>query len=203
MRFECAQIARQHKAAFAVIYIPCTLENASTRNALRSKEEQVPQEVLDRMAARLEPPNPSKHSWEHNTVTVPSEELPSPSNLDDQAWTGVWEAIMGAWGPPLPEAVPPKPRGPSTAASATAAHDVDLRSRCAVAAAIGAIASRDGKAAAAGRLNMARRSLLARLHKDEDWRELAAELAEFEQLCQAVAAEYSGGNLSARQHCVQ
>lgn len=55
------------------------------RNALRSKEEQVPQEVLDRMAARLEPPNPSKHSWEHNTVMVPSEELPSPSNLDDQA----------------------------------------------------------------------------------------------------------------------
>lgn len=42
-----------------------------------------------------------------------------------------------------------------------------------------------------------------RLHKDEDWREIAAELAEFEQLCQTVAAEYSGGNLSARQHCVQ
>ncbi|EIE23414.1 hypothetical protein COCSUDRAFT_62949 [Coccomyxa subellipsoidea C-169] len=185
MRRECAQLARQLEAAFAVIYLPCNLEDTSARNALRSEAERVPQEVLNRMAARLEPPDPSKHAWERSTVTLPIEELPSPSNV----WTGVWEAILRAWGPPLPRAVPTEPRGPATAASATAAHEADLRSRRAIAAAVAFVTTREGKAAAAGRLNAARRKLLARLQKDEEWRDSAAELADFEQLCKDVATE--------------
>ncbi|BDA47278.1 probable L-seryl-tRNA(Sec) kinase [Coccomyxa sp. Obi] len=190
MRLECAQLARQNQAAFIVVYMPCTLEDAAARNAQRAEADQVPQEVLSRMAARLEPPCPSRHAWECGTVTVPADELPSPNDHCDQAWAGIWEAILGAWGPPLPEAGPSKQRGPPTTASATAGHDVDLRSRRMVAAAIGKIGSREGRAAAAGRLNAARRDLLARLHKDEGWREPAHALHAFEQMCIDVACQY-------------
>lgn len=85
-----------------------------------------------------------------------------PVSVLMQAWLGVWGQVMGVWGPPLPQAVPPEAKPVATAASATAAHEGDLRSRRAVAAVIGGIASCEGKAAAASRLNAARRSLLAR-----------------------------------------
>lgn len=60
-------------------------EDAAARNAQRAEADQVSQDVLSRMAARLEPPCPSKHAWEGNTVTVPAKELPSPDDLDGQA----------------------------------------------------------------------------------------------------------------------
>ncbi len=60
-------------------------EDAAARNAQRAEADQVPQEVLSRMAARLEPPCPSKHAWESSTVIVPTEELPSPDDPHDQA----------------------------------------------------------------------------------------------------------------------
>ncbi|CAL8472275.1 g11817 [Coccomyxa elongata] len=190
MRLECAQLARQLQAAFIIIYMPCTLEDAAARNAQRAEADQVPQEVLSRMAARLEPPCPSKHAWESGTVIVLAEELPSPDDPHDQAWAGIWEAILGAWGPPLPKAGPPKQTGPPSTASATAGHDVDLRSRRMVAAAIGKLGSREGRAAVAGRLNAARRDLLARLHEDEGWREPARALHDFEQMCTDVVSQY-------------
>ena len=44
----------------------------------------MPEEVIRRMAVRLEEPDCQKYDWEKTTVTLPSETLPS---LDDpQVW---------------------------------------------------------------------------------------------------------------------
>ena len=60
-------------------------EDAAARNAQRAEADHVPQEVLNRMAARLEPPCPSKYAWECGTVIVPAKELPTPDDPCDQA----------------------------------------------------------------------------------------------------------------------
>ena len=69
---------------------------------------------------------------------------------------------MAAWGPPLPNAEPAQARGPPTEASASAAHQADVRSRRALQAAVARLGSAEGKAAAAQRLNAARRAMLLR-----------------------------------------
>lgn len=73
----------------------------------------------------------------------------------------VIDQLVAHWGPPLPEAVNPDSRGPPTKASSTAAHRADVRLRRCIADAIGKIPSPEGKAAAAARLNSARKQLLA------------------------------------------
>lgn len=99
MRYECAQLARQHKAAFVQLHLPCSLVSPSwrsryfrkshfgiylqqvsdlqalalERNAQRTGAGHVPQEVIQRMSERLEAPDPGRFSWEQATVTIPSE----------------------------------------------------------------------------------------------------------------------------------
>ena len=49
---------------------------AIDRNAQRGERGRVPEQVLQRMTARLEPPDPAKHAWERATVVLPAVELP-------------------------------------------------------------------------------------------------------------------------------
>lgn len=60
---------------------------ATARNAQRYAAERVPLEILRNMSDRLEPPDPSRHAWERNTVVLPAEDLPSPADLTSQVHT--------------------------------------------------------------------------------------------------------------------
>ena len=53
---------------------------ALARNARRKGNQRMPEEVIRHMAQRLEAPDCQRYEWERNTVTLPSENLPS---LDD------------------------------------------------------------------------------------------------------------------------
>ncbi len=81
--------------------------------------------------------------------------------LRSQVVMDIIDQLAACWGPPLQEAAPPEPKGPPTAASATAAHQADVAMRRCVAAAVMQLPTAEGKTAAAARLNAARRQLLS------------------------------------------
>ena len=61
----------------------CILQtDALARNGRREGQEKVPQDVMQRMAHRLEVPDASAFGWEHETLTLPAVTLPAP---DDDA----------------------------------------------------------------------------------------------------------------------
>ena len=43
------------------------------RNGHRKGQERVPEEVIRRMAGRLEEPDPVRSEWEQNTLTLPTD----------------------------------------------------------------------------------------------------------------------------------
>ena len=62
---------------FAAVGLP-QQEKALMRNRQRPSSAQVPEEVVRRMAERLEPPNASRHAWESSTVTLQCAQMPPP-----------------------------------------------------------------------------------------------------------------------------
>lgn len=70
MRRESYKLACKYEAGFAVLYIPCSLDDALKNNVTRKFA--VSDDVVHRMAATLEPPDPIHHSWERHTIIVPS-----------------------------------------------------------------------------------------------------------------------------------
>ena len=75
-----------------------------------------------------------------------------------QAWTPLWEALLQAWGPPVP-ALPPA--GP-TQASESAPHALDLHCRRAIGSTAAALPSAAAKRKASRALNSLRKALLSR-----------------------------------------
>ncbi|KAK9805006.1 hypothetical protein WJX73_000675 [Symbiochloris irregularis] len=69
MRKDVWHLARQHRAAFVQLYLPCSLDQALQRNSRRPPHQQVPLEVIQRMSERLEAPRPEQYAWERHTVT--------------------------------------------------------------------------------------------------------------------------------------
>ncbi|CAL5220777.1 g2843 [Coccomyxa viridis] len=193
MRHECAQVARRHNAAFLQIYLPCSLDAALARNERREGSKRMPEEVVRRIATRLEEPDSQKYEWEQNTVTLPSERLPSLADPQSQGWAGVWEKIMEAWKGPLPPAVAPQQQGPPTEASASTAHGLDLQLRRMLADTIASIDGAGSKADAARQLNAERKQLLARACKGEEmtYSEEARHgvVRSFKEMCRVVQAE--------------
>jgi hypothetical protein len=53
---------------FAQIYCRCSVATARQRNSSRAAPQQVPDDVIERMAARLEPPGTA--FWEADSITV-------------------------------------------------------------------------------------------------------------------------------------
>ena len=53
---------------------------ALARNGQREGSKRMPEEVVRRMAEKLEEPNGQRYEWEQNTIVLPSESLPQ---LDD------------------------------------------------------------------------------------------------------------------------
>ncbi len=64
MRYEYYQLARKHEIGFCQLFLDLDLERAKDVNSKRGENEQVPEEVLDRMASKMEAPNPLSNSWE-------------------------------------------------------------------------------------------------------------------------------------------
>ncbi|KAF8073254.1 Pstk [Scenedesmus sp. PABB004] len=184
MRHELAQLARAHAAAFMQVFLDCPLELALQRNRARVGAERVPDAVLARLATAFEPPAADARAWEaQHTLT-----LAAGGAALEPAW--LWAQVLRHWGGPLP--APPSEqelaarREAGTAANAaSAAHGFDLRTRSALSAALAHLPP-DGRAAAAARLNAARKQLLGRLRAAPGDGELAQELLD------AFAAECAG-----------
>jgi len=68
MRFSYYQLARKYNTGFLEIFLKVPLEVALQRNSAR--QQQVSENVITKMAARFEEPNPSKYSWESNCLII-------------------------------------------------------------------------------------------------------------------------------------
>ncbi|KAJ8404789.1 hypothetical protein AAFF_G00331760 [Aldrovandia affinis] len=70
MRYEVYQLARKYSLGFCQLYLQCPLNSCLARNRARSCA--LPDEVIVEMEKRIEPPNPLKHPWEQNSLTLTS-----------------------------------------------------------------------------------------------------------------------------------
>jgi len=83
MRYDYYQLARSHKLGFAQLHFSCDLELAKKLNSKREAECQVPDEVIENMATKLEPPNPLSNKWESFSFSLPVHESETVThNLD-------------------------------------------------------------------------------------------------------------------------
>ena len=74
MRYDYYQLARTFKLGFAQIYFNTELVLCKNLNRKRESKDQVPEEVIMKMAAKLEPPNPFTNKWEAFSFTLPVQE---------------------------------------------------------------------------------------------------------------------------------
>ncbi|XP_067000534.2 L-seryl-tRNA(Sec) kinase [Anabrus simplex] len=72
MRYQYFQLARLWNLGFSQVFIDCDLEEVLQRNAARSKDDFVPEEVIKRMKSNLEPPDKVSHSWEQYSYCISS-----------------------------------------------------------------------------------------------------------------------------------
>ncbi|XP_041125230.1 L-seryl-tRNA(Sec) kinase-like isoform X1 [Polyodon spathula] len=70
MRYEVFQLARKSSLGFCQVFLECSQDTCLWRNRHRSSP--VPDEVILAMSHRIEPPNPSKHPWEQNSLLLES-----------------------------------------------------------------------------------------------------------------------------------
>ena len=74
-------ITQQHVRGGEHCRARCNPQDAAlARNVQRDGSERMPEEVIRRMATRLEEPDRHRYAWEQNTITLPPESLPP---LDD------------------------------------------------------------------------------------------------------------------------
>ncbi len=64
MRYEYFQLARKHQTGFCQFFIDVPEKQALSCNESRCQEAKVPDEVIKKMAVKLEKPEPLKNSWE-------------------------------------------------------------------------------------------------------------------------------------------
>ena len=60
-------------------------EDALTRNGQREGEEMVPPDVIQRMAERMEVPDPVNCGWQQDTLVLPSDTLPAGNAVEVKA----------------------------------------------------------------------------------------------------------------------
>ena len=70
MRHEYYQLCRKHQIGFAQLFMSCETETATKFNVSREADQQVPENVIKTMAAKLEIPNPLKNKWEAFSFTI-------------------------------------------------------------------------------------------------------------------------------------
>jgi len=70
MRYEYYQLARDHKLGFAQLYFDSDQDLAKKLNSKRPISQQIPEDVIVNMAAKLEPPKPFTNKWEAFSFTL-------------------------------------------------------------------------------------------------------------------------------------
>ena len=75
MRSEVHQLVRKYTVGFAVAVMQCSTSVAIERNDARLPHQQVPRTVIERMAARIELPDPIKRPWEKWSAVLDSESV--------------------------------------------------------------------------------------------------------------------------------
>jgi O-phosphoseryl-tRNA(Sec) kinase len=73
MRYEYYRLAKLYSLSFCQIFVQCSISDALSHNSNREQSMAVPEEVITRMAEKLEPPDRQNNSWETFSLTVPSE----------------------------------------------------------------------------------------------------------------------------------
>lgn len=73
MRYEYYQLARLYKLSFCQLFVHCSVTDALNRNSTRDWSMSVPENVITRMAERLQPPDGQNNPWERFSLTLPSE----------------------------------------------------------------------------------------------------------------------------------
>eukprot|EP00092_Neocalanus_flemingeri_P014854 GFUD01016038.1.p1 GENE.GFUD01016038.1~~GFUD01016038.1.p1 ORF type:complete len:326 (+),score=83.05 GFUD01016038.1:39-1016(+) len=81
MRYDYYQLARAYKLGFAQLHFSCDLPLAKRLNSSRAASCRVPDEVLENMSSKLEPPNPFSNKWEAFSFSLPVLES-VPHNLE-------------------------------------------------------------------------------------------------------------------------
>ena len=102
MRHEYYQLCRKHKVGFAQLFISCETETATKSNVTREADQQVPDTVIQTMAAKLEIPNPLKNKWEAFSFTITS----SLSVKSEDHFEMIEAVIEAAASNPVQEALP-------------------------------------------------------------------------------------------------
>jgi O-phosphoseryl-tRNA(Sec) kinase len=73
MRYEYYQLARLYKLRFCQLFVQCSVSDALNHNLSRDWSTAVPENVITRMAERLQPPDRQNNMWERFSLTLPSE----------------------------------------------------------------------------------------------------------------------------------
>ena len=71
MRYEYFQLARTLQIGFCQLFLDVSLEASKGANLSRDDSSKVPDIVIENMAAKMEPPNPEKNSWERFSLSLP------------------------------------------------------------------------------------------------------------------------------------
>jgi len=71
MRYEYYQIARKHQIGFCQFYLDAEIELAKSLNRSRDESKRIPEEAIEKMATKLEAPDPFKNSWEQFSFQIP------------------------------------------------------------------------------------------------------------------------------------
>lgn len=72
MRYSYFQLARRHNIGFCQLYLECSVGSAMLHNSQRTREERVPDDVIKKMADRMEPPEGKP--WEQYTLSLVAHE---------------------------------------------------------------------------------------------------------------------------------
>ncbi|XP_065883257.1 L-seryl-tRNA(Sec) kinase-like isoform X2 [Dysidea avara] len=90
IRHEYYQIARKCNR-FGEVLVQCPFQLAMSRNDKR--QIPIPSQTIKYMADELEPAQPDKFNWEHNSITIDSQ-------MTDDAWPVVWSLVQTACNKP-------------------------------------------------------------------------------------------------------
>ena len=80
MRYQFYSLAYKYKISFCQLYFQCPLQASLVNNAKRDQLQQVPNEVIDKMIAKIQPPL-SDNSWEVHSISYTVSET---SNLQEE-----------------------------------------------------------------------------------------------------------------------
>ena len=96
MRYEYYQLSRKHSVAFLQLFFDCAPSLAKSNDASRDAPHRVGGDVIDKMAAALEEPDPTAYRWERRSCRLlGSERSESFSTRQYETVDGNGDVIIG------------------------------------------------------------------------------------------------------------